>query len=44
MSKKLLAALRLTFAGALIFTLYAAFAPGPDTPQLLPWDKAAHFE
>lgn len=43
MSKKLLAALRLAFAGALIFTLYAAFAPGPDAPQILPWDKAAHF-
>jgi VanZ family protein len=40
MSKKLLAALRLAFAGALI---YAAFAPGPDAPQILPWDKAAHF-
>lgn len=43
MPEKLLVALRLALAGALIFTLYAAFAPGPDTPQLLPWDKAAHF-
>lgn len=43
MSQKLLAALRLALAGALIFTLYAAFAPGPDAPQMLPWDKAAHF-
>lgn len=42
-SKKLLAALRLALAGVLIFTLYAAFAPGPDAPQVLPWDKAAHF-
>ncbi len=43
MSKTLLSALRLALAGALVFTLYAAFAPEPDAPQMLPWDKAAHF-
>ncbi len=43
MSKTLVVMLRLALAGALIFTLYAAFAPSPDAPQILPWDKAAHF-
>ncbi|MCC6789897.1 MAG: hypothetical protein IT547_18880 [Hyphomonadaceae bacterium] len=43
MSKTLMTALRLALAGALIFTLYAAFAPSPDAPDILLWDKAAHF-
>ncbi len=43
MSKTVIAVLRLALAAALTFTLYAAFAPTPDAPQLLPWDKAAHF-
>ena len=31
------------FVAATAFTLYAALAPGDDTPSLIPWDKANHF-
>ncbi|MEZ5960598.1 MAG: hypothetical protein R3C30_09265 [Hyphomonadaceae bacterium] len=43
MFKTLVVMLRLALAGALLFTLYAAFAPSPEAPDILPWDKAAHF-
>lgn len=33
----------LVFLGAVVFTLYAALAPGDDTAGLIPWDKAKHF-
>ncbi|WP_454717823.1 hypothetical protein [Caulobacter segnis] len=33
----------LVFLGAVMFTLYAALAPGDDTARLIPWDKAKHF-
>ena len=33
----------LVFVGAVVFTLYAALAPGDDTAGLIPWDKAKHF-
>jgi len=31
------------FVAAVVFTLYAALAPGDDTQGLIPWDKAKHF-
>lgn len=31
------------FVAAVMFTLYAALAPGDDTAGLIPWDKAKHF-
>lgn len=31
------------FVAAVVFTLYAALAPGDDTKGLIPWDKAKHF-
>lgn len=31
------------FVAAVLFTLYAALAPGDDTVGLIPWDKAKHF-
>jgi VanZ family protein len=31
------------FVAAVLFTLYAALAPGDDAPALIPWDKANHF-
>jgi VanZ family protein len=33
----------LVFVAAVVFTLYAALAPGDDTAGLIPWDKAKHF-
>lgn len=33
----------LVFVAAVVFTLYAALAPGDDTQGLIPWDKAKHF-
>jgi VanZ family protein len=33
----------LVFVAAVMFTLYAALAPGDDTAGLIPWDKAKHF-
>lgn len=31
------------FVAAVVFTLYAALAPGDDSQGLIPWDKAKHF-
>jgi VanZ family protein len=31
------------FLAAVVFTLYAALAPGDDKFSLIPWDKAKHF-
>ncbi|OYX04626.1 MAG: hypothetical protein B7Z12_05985 [Caulobacter vibrioides] len=33
----------LVFVAAVVFTLYAALAPGDDNAGLIPWDKAKHF-